>query len=271
MVNRRLLHHLVLAVTALFFFLSSNKLSLSQEFIALAIAVFIGTLFIYRLSVWVPILSSSSPFIHFYCKPLKLEIAAFFILLVSTFYFLSLYEIILLVCWGLFSTFYFLNIKLGAFHFKGLRSIPLIKTIHLALLWTIIGFIFALPQVAISKVLIFDFSIRFLILFLICLGVDLRDIAKDQETTKDFKIVTLATLFGFHKLKQLMLFVNLTLICLIMLFSPNSMLEVFIASLLFIELILLKINSRTNTFTILMDGTLLLYSFLAFMIQLTNF
>ena len=263
----RSLHHLALAVTALFFFLSSITLSYSSQSIALSLAVFVGTLFIYRLSVWVPVLSWSRRFIDFYFKPSVIELSSFLLVLLSTFYFLKISEIVVLISWGLFSTCYFLNIKLDEFHFKGLRSIPLIKTIHLSLLWTIMGFIFKLPELTSNYSLMCDFIIRFVIIFLICLGVDLRDIAKDEQSST----TTLATHFGFSKLKQLMIFFNSVLICLLLLFPSYSTIELFIASLLLIEIIILKINSKPITFTILMDGTLLLYSFLAFMVQLTRF
>lgn len=271
MLKGKSFHHISLAVTALFFFLSSINLDLSPKTIALSVAIFTGTFFIYRLSVWIPVLSWSRRFVDFYNKPSVLELALFFLTLLCAFYFLNLCEIALLICWGLFSTCYFLNIKLDAFHFKGLRSIPLIKTIHLSLLWTIIGFIFKLPELAINHSLCYDFSIRYIIVFLICLGVDLRDINKDQESSQGLEITTLATYFGFHKLKQLMLIVNLTLICFLILCSTESTIDLLIASMLFIGIINLKINSNPKTFTILMDGTLLLYSFLAFIVKLTRF
>jgi hypothetical protein len=213
----RSFHHLTLAVTALFFFLSSTAFSYSSESVALSLAVFVGTLFIYRLSVWVPVLSWSRRFINFYFNPSVLELSSFLLILLSIIYFLKIAEIVVLISWGLFSTCYFLNIKLGTFHFKGLRSIPLIKTIHLSLLWTIMGFIFKLPELTSNYSLMCDFTIRFVIIFLICLGVDLRDITKDEKSATR----TLATLLGFYKLKQLMLITNLALICFLIL-NPAS-------------------------------------------------
>jgi hypothetical protein len=260
------LHHLALSVTALFFFLASIDLSLTTNILSLSVSVFTGTFFIYRLSVWVPVLSWSRRFIDFYSRPNALELATYLIIFLSTFYFLNFRETTLLISWGLFSTCYFLNIKLGSFHFKGLRSIPLIKTIHLSLLWTIIGFLFK-EEIASNSAIIFEFIIRFFILFIICLGVDLRDITKDEKSyTK-----TLATHLGFYKLKQLMLITTLTLICFLILNSPVLTLELLIALMLFIGIFILKINSKPITFTILMDGTLMLYSFLAFMAQLIRF
>ena len=266
MLKGKSLHHLALAVTALLFFLASINLSLSANTLALSLAVFIGTFFIYRLSVWVPVLSWSRRFIDFYSKPNVIELVAFLIIILSTFYFLNFKDTTMLISWGLFSTCYFLNVKLGAFHFKGLRSIPLIKTIHLSLLWTIIGFVFK-QEIASNGVQIFDFNIRFFILFIICMGVDLRDITKDEKSDTR----TLATLLGFYKLKQLLLITNLTLICFLILKAPDLTLELLIALILFIGISYLKINSKPITFTILMDGTLMLYSFLAFMTQLTRF
>jgi hypothetical protein len=260
------LHHLALAVTALFFFLASINLSLSSNTLALSVAVFTGTFFIYRLSVWVPVLSWSRRFIDFYSRPNAIELATYLIIILSTFYFLNFRETTMLISWGLFSTCYFLNIKLGAFHFKGLRSIPLIKTIHLSLLWTIIGFVFK-QEMAGNSVQIFEFIIRFFILFIICIGVDLRDITKDEKSDTR----TLATLLGFYKLKQLMLITNLALICFLILIASDLTLELLIALMLIIGIFILKINNKPITFTILMDGTLLLYSFLAFMVQLTRF
>jgi hypothetical protein len=266
MLKGKSLHHLALAVTALFFFLASIKLILSANTLALSVAVFTGTFFIYRLSVWVPVLSWSRRFIDFYSRPKAIELATYLIIILSTFYFLNFRETTLLISWGVFSTCYFLNIKLGAFHFKGLRSIPLIKTIHLSLLWTIIGFLFK-QEIANNSLQISEFIIRFVILFIICLGVDLRDITKDEKSDT----ITLATILGFYKLKQLMLITNLTLICSLILIAPDLTLELLIALMLFIGIFILKINSKPITFTIIMDGTLLLYSFLAFMAQLTRF
>jgi hypothetical protein len=262
----RSFHHLALAVTALLFFLASINISLSAKTLALSLAVFTGTFFIYRLSVWVPVLSWSLRLIDFNSKPNTIELVTLPLIILSTFYFLNFRETTLLIYWGLFSTCYFLNIKLGAFHFKGLRSVPLIKTIHLSLLWTIIGFIFK-QEIATNSVHISEFIIRFVILFIICLGVDLRDITKDKKSATR----TLATLLGFYKLKQLMLITNLALICFLILNAPDLTLELLIASMLFIGISYLKINSKPITFTILMDGTLMLYSFLAFMTQLTRF
>jgi hypothetical protein len=266
MLKGKSFHHIALAVTALLFFLASTNLSLSAKILALSVAVFTGTFFIYRLSVWVPELSWSPRFINFYSKPNVIELASFVLIILSAFYFLNFSEITLLFGWGLFSTCYFLNIKLEAFHFKGLRSVPLIKTIHLSLLWTIIGFLFK-EEIATNSVHISEFIIRFVILFIICLGVDLRDITKDEKSATR----TLATLLGYYKLKQLMLITNLTLICFLILKDPTLTLELSISSMLFIGISYLKINSKPITFTILMDGTLMLYSFLAFMAQLTRF
>lgn len=271
MLKGKSVHHLTLAVTALFFFLSSLDLQLTTETIALSIAVFIGTFFIYRLSVWVPVISFSRQFISFYFKPNIFELVSYFFVLLSTCYFLTIRELALLSFWGLFSTCYFLNLKSGAFHFRGLRSIPIIKTIHLSLLWSIIGFIFKMPEVVLERSLLYDFIIRFIILFIICLGVDLRDISKDKDPSEGFAISTVATYLGFEKLKLLMLIVTITLICFLLLSSTNLTLELVIASILFIGIISLKINSSPKTFTILMDGTLMLYSFLALMMQLTCF
>jgi len=266
MLKGKSFHQLALAVTALLFFLASINISLSAKTIALSVAVFTGTFFIYRLSVWVPVLSWSRRFIDFYSKPNAIELVTLPLIILSTFYFLNFRETTLLISWGLFSTCYFLNIKLGAYHFKGLRSIPLIKTIHLSLLWTIIGFIFK-EEIATNSVHISEFIIRFVILFIICLGVDLRDITKDEKS----ETRTLATLLGFYKLKQLMLITNLALICFLIQSASDLTLELLIALMLFIGISYLKINSKPITFTILMDGTLMLYSFLAFMTQLTRF
>lgn len=266
MLKGKSVHHLSLSVTALLFFLASINLSLTTKTIALSVAIFTGTFFIYRLSVWVPVISWSRRFIDFYSKPNAIELTTFLIIILSTFCFLNFNEITMLISWGLFSTCYFLNVKLGKFNFKGLRSIPLIKTMHLSLLWTIIGFLFK-EEIASNGVVVSEFIIRFSILFIICLGVDLRDITKDEKSNTK----TLATLLGFYKVKQLMLITTLSLICFLILNSPDLTFELLTALILFIGISYLKINSNPNTFTILMDGALMLYSFFAFIAQLTRF
>jgi hypothetical protein len=270
MLKGKLLHHFALAVTALFFFLSSVNFPFTKHILALSLAVLIGTFFIYRLSVWIPVISTS-PSIYFYNKPNNLELVIYLITLPLLFCFLQLEEVVLLSGWGLFSTCYFLNIKSEKIDFRGLRSIPFIKTFHLSLLWTIIGYIFKIQNELFSNTIIYEFTIRFIIIFLICLGVDLRDITKDQEAEHGHSIVTLATYLGFQKLKQLMLIINLLLICYLALYFPYLTIEILIASLLFFGTLLLKINSTPSAFTSIMDGLLMLYAFLIFMMQLTHF
>lgn len=264
---KRTVHHTLLAVTALLFFLPSITLPFSTELIALSLAVFIGTFFIYRLSVWVPIISNKIPLLSFYEKPSKSEFIFYAILILSCCYYLSIDTVILFGGWGLISVLYFTNFKIGTFDLKGLRSIPLIKTILLAFMWTVIGYIFTLKTGVLSKNILINFIIRFTIIFLICLGVDLRDIEKDNRTGT----TTLATYLGFNALKTLMLVVNTILLIFLFNYSSASQIDLFISEMLFLILLRIKINQHQRTFTILLDGTLFLYSFLNFIAYFIRF
>jgi len=267
MFNGRLFHHLTLAVTALLFFLSSITLFFSIELIALSLAVFVGTYFIYRLSVWVPVISNKIPLLSFYEKPNKNEFILYIILISCCCFYLSIETVILLGGWGLISALYFTNLKIGTIELKGLRSIPLIKTVLLAFMWTAIGYLFSLKSGFNSSILLINFIIRFTIIFLICLGVDLRDIEKDNRAGT----ITLATYLGFNTLKTLMLLVNTILLIFLFNYSSASQIDLFISGMLFFILLRIKINQSRQTFTLLLDGTLFIYSFLNFIATYIRF
>jgi 1,4-dihydroxy-2-naphthoate octaprenyltransferase len=267
MYNGRSFHHLTLAVTALLFFLSSITLLFSTELIALSLAVFVGTFFIYRLSVWVPVISNKIPLLSFYEKPNKSEFIIYIILILSCCYCLSMDVIILFGGWGFISALYFTNFKFGRIELKGLRSIPLIKTVLLAFMWTIIGNIFSLKNGVLTNTHLINFIIRFTIIFLICLGVDLRDIEKDNRAGT----TTLATYLGFKTLKTLMLVANTILLIFLFNYSSANQIDLFISGMLFFILLRIKINQSRQTFTLLLDGTLFIYSFLNFIASYIRF
>jgi len=267
MFNGRSFHHLTLAVTALLFFLSSINLPYSSEIIALSLAVFVGTLFIYRLSVWVPVISNKIPLFSFYEKPNKSKFIIYAILILSCCYYLSLETIILFGGWGFVSVLYFTNFKIGTFELKGLRSIPLIKTLLLAFMWTVIGYIFSMKSGFAYSTQLINFIIRFTIIFLICLGVDLRDIEKDNRAGT----TTLATYLGFNKLKTMMLLANVILLLFLFNTTSANQIDLFISGMLFFILLRIKINQRQQTFTLLLDGTLFIYSFLNFIASYIRF
>jgi hypothetical protein len=266
MFERKTLHHFVLAITALFFFIPSTHFLDGNNITALLAAVLIGTFFIYRLSVWVPIMNFKNPYLEFENTPAVYEFVFYSVSILCCYLLLNITTILLFSGWGLLSISYFTNIKIGAFQFKGLRSIPILKTIHLALLWTIIGFLFELNELSFNLPLIKVISIRFFIIFLICLGVDLRDIQKDLNA----KTVTLATLIGFKNMKAIMLILNLTLIVFLSSNFLENKIEMLIAIILLLCTLYLKPHSKSATFTILLDGTLFLYSFLILIFDFTK-
>lgn len=263
----RSFHHLTLAVTALLFFLPSINFLFSAELIALSLAVFVGTFFIYRLSVWVPVISNKIPLLSFYEKPNKSEFILYVIIIFSCCYCLSLDTVILFGAWGFISALYFTNFKFGRIELKGLRSIPLIKTVLLAFMWTVIGYILSLKTGGVTNTHLINIIIRFMIIFLICLGVDLRDIEKDNRVGT----TTLATYLGFNTLKLLMLFINSVLLIFLFNYSLASQIDLFISGMLFLILLRIKINQRQRTFTLLLDGTLFLYSLLNFIATYIRF
>jgi hypothetical protein len=263
----RSVHHLLLATTALLFFFPSLSDSNSENIIASLLMVFIGTLFIYRLSVWVPIVSNNNPFISFYSKPNVLEFLFYILFFLASSYFISTTTFFILSGWGIVSSMYFTNVKIRNFELKGLRSIPLIKTLLLAFMWTVIGYVFTLKNGQVSAALFSKIGVRFLIIFLICLGVDLRDIEKDKQAATN----TLATYFGFNKLKSMMLVCNAGLSAWLYYFSFIGKVDLFISCLLFFILLRLKINHSKQTFTLLLDGTLFLYSLLHFIASYNRF
>lgn len=267
MFNGRSFHHLTLAVTALLFFLSSITLPFSTELIALSLAVFIGTFFIYRLSVWVPIISNKIPLLSFFEKPSKSEFILYVILIFSCCYYLTIDTVMLFGAWGFISALYFTNFKFGTIELKGLRSIPLIKTVLLAFMWTVIGYILYLKTVVFTNTHLINFIIRFTIIFLICLGVDLRDIEKDNRVGT----TTLATYLGFNTLKTLMLVVNTILLIFLFNYRSANQIDLFISGMLFLILLRIKINQSRQTFTLLLDGTLFLYSLLNFIASYIRF
>lgn len=266
MLKGKSFHHLTLAVTALFFFLSSLNFPFRPETIASSVAVFMGTLFIYRLSTWVPVISSRPPFLNYINPPDKLTFSLFLLLCGIPCFYLSSDIIIKLILWAALSISYFTNVNFNKYHFRGLRSIPVVKTVLLAFMWTIIGFLFKLQQLLIDDNIQAAFVIRFLLIFIICLGVDLRDIEKDKEA----HTTTIATLLGFQSLKIALLILT-SIIVIYEIIIGSFTVDLLISTLLLIILSRLKINSSTRSFTILMDGTLMLYSFLVLMIQLTCF
>ncbi len=260
------IHHLLLGITAAFFFAPSLSASNSENTFPALMSVFIGTLLIYRLSVWVPILSFKNPYLMFETNPTIYEFLFYFVLILFCYLLLKIKTIILFSSWGILSIAYFTNIKIGSFEFKGLRSVPIVKTIHLALLWTIIGFLFQLNELGCNLALVKIVFIRFLMIFLICLGVDLRDIQKDLQA----KTTTLATLIGFKNLKAIMLLLNLSLIVFLSLNFIDNKIELLIATILMLCTLYLKAHSKSATFTILMDGTLFLYSLLILISDFTK-
>lgn len=262
----RSFHHLLLAITALFFFIPTTHFLNGNNIAALLATVLIGTFFIYRLSVWVPILNFKNPYVEFETNPPIYEFVLYCVSILCCYLLLNITTIIQFCSWGFFSIAYFTNIKIGSFQFKGLRSIPILKTIHLALLWSIIGFLLELNELSFNLAFIKIISIRFLIIFLICLGVDLRDIQKDFQA----KTTTLATLIGFKNLKAIMLLLNLSLIVFLSLNFIDNKIELLIATILLLCILYLKSQSKSATFTILLDGTLFLYSFLILISDLTK-
>ena len=233
----------------------------------MSFAVFVGTLFIYQLSVWVPVISNKTPFFRFYEAPNKTEFSLYLIIILSCCYYLSLESIVLFGGWGFISVLYFTNLNIGTFELKGLRSIPLIKTLLLAFMWTVIGYIFFLKNGFTSSTQLMNFIIRFIIIFLICLGVDLRDIEKDTVAGT----TTLATYLGFNKLKTMMLLANIILLLFLFNNTSANQIDLFISGMLFFILIRIKINQRQKTFTLLLDGTLFIYSFLNFIASYNRF
>ncbi|MFM7016728.1 MAG: hypothetical protein ACKOX3_10420 [Bacteroidota bacterium] len=258
MKHSKTFHQFILALTALFFFLPNLVEIKNINVPALGFVVFIGTFFIYRLSVWIPVISNRTPFFSFIESPFFLEPLSYVFIILIGYSLLSLNVILLLSAWGLLSIAYFTNVQIDNTRFQGLRSIPLIKTLLLSFMWTIIGFILQLNKLNYHDSFFFTISIRFIIIFLICLGVDLRDITKDQQA----KTTTLATYFGFKKVKSFMLICSILLILLLSINKHASSLDLIISTGLFLIILQLKINQSKQTFTLLLDGTLFLYSLL---------
>ena len=219
-------------------------------------AVFIGTFFIYRLSVWVPIINANNPSIQFYESPRWLEFGFYLALLIGLTPFINFHKTILLLFWGVLSIFYFTNVQFKNYHFKGLRSIIGIKTLHITLSWTVIGFLFNDISANAALVNWQSIGIRFIIIFLICLGVDVRDIDKDNQASTH----TLATYFGLHRMKIGMALLNFALLLYLLSNPTSSAIEIVISCLLLVIILSFKINRSSQSFTILLDGLLFLYA-----------
>jgi len=265
----RFFHHLTLAFTTLLYS-SDTSIRLLNCWPSWQILFFLGisTLLAYTIA-------NQRPIINFYPTKLKFQSTVnkpkFYFLLVAVVIALSLltYKIIIVAfILGSLTSLYFVQWVINGKTISGIRSIPLIKNILLAIVWSATTVWFTSNSFEFSESIFYLFITRFVYVFAICLAVDLRDIAvdRDQNTT------TLPILFGYKKIK-ILCYILLVLFLALILFKPESIkipfqkyyhdyILCFSSILTIASLTLLKEKDSYFRQTILLDGNMFLQAFL---------
>lgn len=264
-----MLHHFVLAITAVFL-TASASIQLTGKWPTFSMSLFIGatTFLTYNVAAWNPFFQWN-PFKVGFQKPPALWYFLLLIILVvfpvmklpdgsvRIALYISIATFLYFLRWG----------KQGRLN-SGLRSIPLVKNILLAGTWALMTVWFPNHNVGITTPLNYLLAGRFIYILAICFGVDLRDIHIDKIQSH----TTLPVLLGYRTMKVFAL-ILLLVFAVIIILQPATVLIPFRNNLqraaLLIStvigmgcLLYLKENDRPEKYTILLDGHMLFQSVL---------
>lgn len=149
-----------------------------------------------------------------------------------------------------------------------LRKIPFLKTVLVALIWSVMTVLIPAAEVPgeLSRnMIIMNFAARFLLIFPLALLFDIRDI----RTDKGNRIITIPTKFG-EKITLKIVFATLMLFVVISFYSVDGnvmdyqFISAFlIAILLMISVLVKPISTGPYYYSLFLDGTLIIYSLTA--------
>lgn len=265
----RFFHHLILAFTTLLYS-SDTSIRLLNCWPSWQILFFlaINTLLAYTIANQRPIIDLYPTKLTFQSKVNKPK---FYFLLLAVGITLSMLTnkiIIVAFILGSLTSMYFVQWKINGKTIRGLRSIPLIKNILLAIVWSATTVWFTSNSFECSGAIFYLFITRFVYIFAICIAVDLRDIEVDREQNTS----TLPILFGYKKIK-ILCYILLVLFLALILFKPDSIIIpfhkhyhdyilCFSSILTMASLALLKERDSYFRQTIILDGNMFLQAFL---------
>ncbi len=256
--NKAIAHHVFLASTAVLMMKQSLLMSGVLSFNPLKyLIVFLSTLFVYQIA---------SSNISFPTKKRKnplnpVELLKLFVLIllivITSIQMLSKIEILLLLILLAASLAYFTSIG----KWKGLRSIPAVKPVLLALTWSLVTVLFPLITSWNSNT---DFILllqRFLFMLTICIIYNLRDV----ETDKRHGVVTIAIMVGEKNTKLIAGFFLLLFAISVALYEPQLYFKsALLLSALITALVInkAKINGKEFYYKYIIDGCMALQALL---------
>lgn len=221
----------------------------------LNLAAFAMTFFAYRLSAHRPLVTSVFPFLKFEAQIPLSELGVATGILFFGIVGAGIHLQGILPFTALLTVLYFLRWKVGNRELPGLRGIPGVKNVVLALAWALITVGFTSGIHVQNRTWELLFIHRFLLILLLGIGVDLRDLRADRRSG----IETLPILYGYAVVRRGLLFISLaaTIFYLIQPAVPGELLFppfAFTALAIFF----LRPEDRPLRFTVLLDGILLL-------------
>ncbi len=217
------------------------------------LTTFAMTFFAYRLSAHRPLIVSRFPFFTFEARLPLAELVLTSAMMIGLFLLAGTHIRRMLPFTALLTVLYFLRWRIGKKELPGLRGIPGLKNLVLATAWALItvGFTTGLhPDDQLWRLLFFH---RLLLILLLGIGVDLRDLRNDRRSG----IVTLPILYGFPFVRTTTFILGAAIsfyyfrngvLTTAPLFLPFLLLSVSVA--------LLRPNDRPFRFTLLLDGIL---------------
>ncbi len=267
--NFQYLHHFLLALTALLYTTSTSlELYHNKPQWQLLTFVFTSTFLVYRLATNRPIISFQPFKITFQSKNNKRFFFLVFLLVLILFILLPLLTKLIAVFMGVITLLYFLQWNINGKTQSGLRSVPLLKNIVLALVWTSTTIWLSIQNLENINEIYYLFITRFIYILAICLGVDLRDWKIDQVQ----KTTTLPVLYGFNKIKIVAIILLLLFVTLVFLKSQlfelpvrnnyRSLVQITSGILSIICLVSLSEKHSYNRYTIMLDGNMFLQALL---------
>ncbi len=267
--NFRIIHHCLLALTAVFY-ASTTSLQLFNSWPSWQLLLFLGsaTLLAYRIAHWKPVIIRTPFQINLQGKHNKFELSFLVLIVLFTLVQLPFAAIIGALMMGLFSGLYFSQWNIQGKIKSGLRSIPLIKNILLAFVWSATTVWFPAHQSGYVGGEMYLFTSRFIYILAICFAVDLRDL----DTDRNQNIKTLPVIYGYQKIKILCVILLLLFLALTILRSSfveipfrtiyNDSVLIGSSIITILSLFFLKEKDSYNRYTVLMDGNMFLQSFL---------
>ena len=267
--NFQLFHHIMLALTAIFY-AASTSLQLFNHWPSVPLILFLGagTILAYRIATWRPLISLFPFQFGFQSGYNKIIFYVLLLIVLVSLVQLPKNSVIGTLIMGTLTALYFSQWKSKEKLQSGLRSVPLIKNILLASIWAAATVWFPSHEKGFATGELYLFMSRFIYILAICFAVDLRDLENDRSQ----KTNTLPVIYGYNKIKSLCIILLLIFIALTFFRSSfvrvpyrNSYEEYVLISsavLTIVCLLSLKKNDSYNYYTLLLDGNMFLQSFM---------